>query len=152
MADFTYQQYQKIEAATTALTTLMKEANRFGSVMRGYPEDFNKLQKGTIAGAYFSNMTFDETHGARSKPDFIRHVLWITAKGTKTAVHDFIKSNSLYIASRFDSKEGDEDWITLNGNVRNTFLEDFRIIPEQTQSKKALLTTAIITLRHDVRW
>lgn len=151
MADsqFTYAQYQKIEAATTALTTLMKDANKFNSVIRGYPENFNKIGNSIVAGAYFSEMVFDETHGARSKPEGIRHIVWISRKGTATAAHDSIKSQALYITSRFDSKEGDEDWINLNDNVRNSFVEGLRIIPE---NKNSLLTTAIITLRHDVRW
>lgn len=152
MSDFNYQQYQKIEAATGALSTLLINSGKFDETMRGYPEDFKKLLNGTRAGIYFNGIDFDQTHGERNIPQFIYHTLYIIRKGTKKKAHDGALARLLYVTSKFDTKEGDADWITLNANVRNTIITGANIYPELNKSKSSLLTTAIIQLKHDVRW
>ncbi len=87
----------------------------------------------------------------RNRPEFIESVVALLSKGTKTAVHDAIIANSVYVLNQF---EENDDWIYLKvdgkATVRDTQITDFNIYPEKTG--KQLTTTAIINLKHDVRF
>lgn len=145
-------QYIKILQIAPTFTTLLNETKFFKKVLRGFPENIRKVYENDIATVYFNSQDFFETMGARNRPQYVYTTIGLIAKGTKTAVHDRIIQNSIYITSRFDdsSKDYDAKWNTLNGNVRNTLITGFNIYPEQTG--KSLLTTAVIQFKHDVRW
>ena len=140
------EQYQKILASPIAMTELLVGTGFFKNVKRGFPENQN-THRGDLATVFFQGLDFSETHGSRNRPEFIESIIGIICKGTKTEVHDKITATSLYVTSRF---EDDQQWVTLKGNVRNTFITDFNIYPEKQGN--TLLTTAVINLKHDVRW
>jgi len=148
----TSDRYKKIQAIPTTITELLDATGFFNDVLRGYPEGMNTF-KGGVASVYFNTMSFTETMQGRNKPEFVNSVIGITEKGSKTEVHDRIINNSLCILEKFGGLQdvpGDPDWITLTGNVRNTFIDFFQINPERYG--KSMLTTSIIKLKHDVRW
>lgn len=157
MTDFS-PQYQKILDSPEALSTLLRGTKKFDDVVMGFPEDYKRVHKKSMATVFMNGANFYETMGARNRPEFLQTTIGLISRGTKTAVHKQIIRNSLFVTSRFDNQldpdtgepYGDPDWITLNGNVRNTLITDFNIYPEHTG--KSLLTTAVIQLRHDVRW
>lgn len=144
------QQYQKILQIPPDLTELLEGTEMFKKVLRGYPEDPRQITR--IAVVYFNGIDFIETMGDRSKPEFVYTTIGLLSRGTKTKIHDEVKNNSIYLLSRFDSKSGsDPEWNTVKGNVRNTFITNFKVYPEQRKGKN-FLTTAVIQLKHDVRW
>lgn len=151
--------WDKILAAPAALTELLDSTNQFSNVLRGFPENLN-FANGTIASVYFQGLDYNrekETFGQHNRPQFLNCVIGLTAKGTKTQVHDKIITASITLLKNFDINTdsegntiGDETWITLKGNARSTKITDFQIYPEK--SGKSLLTTSIIKLTHDMRW
>lgn len=151
--------WDKILAAPTAETELLQSTNLFSNVLRGFPENINTYN-GTVASVYFQGLDYTRdkaTFGQHNRPQFLNSVIGLTSKGTKTAVHDKIITASVTLLKNFDINTdnegnviGDEDWITLEGNARNTKITDFQIYPER--NGKSLLTTAIIKLTHDMRW
>ena len=147
-------QYQKILQAPIELTNLLNGTGFFKSVLRGYPEDYYKTLSGDIATIFFEGLKFPDkrTMSLRNRPDFQNSMIGLICKGTKTEVHDKISSNSIFVLNQFGNEitDGDPVWTTLNGTVRDTEVVDFQIIPER--AGKSLLTTAIISLKHDVRF
>jgi hypothetical protein len=147
--------YKKVLVLTNNLTELLTSTGRFGEVLRGYPEDVKRVYETDIATVYLNSIEFAETMGARTQPEFVNIVLGLISKGTKTEVHDRIIDNSIFVLSRFDNQSNPEQvpedgWNLVKGAARNTFITGFNIYPERT--KRSLLTTAVINLRHDVRW
>jgi hypothetical protein len=157
MSNTTY--WDKIAALPTALSTLLEGTEFFSNVLRGFPENVNAYN-GDIATVYMKGLDYNKekaTFGQHGRPQFQNSVIGIISRGTKTSVHDKIITASLTILKNFDisvdsegNMIGDEDWLTVSGNARNTVITDFNIYPEKTG--KSLLTTAVINLEHDMRW
>ena len=157
MSNTTY--WDKIAALPTALCTLLEGTDFFSDVLRGLPENIN-VYNGDVATVYFQGLDYNKekaTFGQHGRPQFQNSVIGIISRGTKTAVHDKIITASIAILKNFDISTdsegqliGDEDWLTVSGNARNTTITGFQIYPERTN--KSLLTTAVINLQHDMRW
>lgn len=144
--------WTKILNAPLALTSLIKGLNIVKETLRGYPENIKSVN-GDTATIYFKGLDYptDLPMSGRNRPEFIESVIGLISKGTKQEVHDAILLNSVSILNNF---EYDSNWhkLVYNGNetVRNTEITGFNIYPERTGN--SLRTTAIITLKHDVRF
>lgn len=144
--------YTQIENANTQLTSLLsglkdsEDVPYFTDVIRGYPENVNVYQ-GTVATSYVKGAGFEQTMSGRNLPRSMRTLIGVIVKGTKTEAHDAVLLKCLHILDKFRSTQ---EWVTLNGYVRNTLIVDFEMFPER--SKTGLLTTGVIKLEHDVNW
>ncbi len=142
------QLWSKILNVPIEFSNLLKDTALFNEVLRGFPEDYKNFS-GNIATVNFAKLIFptELPMSDRNRPKTVKTVVGLIAKGTRTEVHDFIVNNTILIGSYF---EENENWITLNGTVRNTKIIDHIIKPELVG--KQLQTSSIFTFEHDVRW
>jgi hypothetical protein len=137
-------EYEQIKNANAALTVLLKGTGLFKTVLRGFPEDIN-VYSGPTVTSYITGADFKDTMGVQNKPEYLNTLIGVIVKGTKTEAHDKTLEASLALLSNFREQD---NWKTLEGNVRNTSITNFNIYPEK--SKKGLLTTAILQLKHHI--
>jgi hypothetical protein len=138
--------YQRIEDANSELTSLLEGTGYFNQVLRGYPENIT-IYQGTVATSYMVGLGFEHTMGRRNYPKNVGTIIGIITRGTVTEAHDEIVSISLHLLEKFlDS----EEWITINGKVRDTEINDFAIYPEKAGN--VAITTAIMDLQHGIDW
>ena len=142
-------QFTNILQAPIELTSLLVDNKLATSVLRGFPEDLKNTNKGNIASIFMDGLDYptERTMSKRNRPDFLNCIIGLIEKGTKTAKHDKIRTTVVTIASQFETNS---DWITLNDTVRDTEVLGVKITPEN--NNKTLLTTGIISLKHDVRF
>ena len=141
--------YTNILQAPMELTNLLEGTNYFsGGILRGFPENIKNMT-GDTATIFMDGLDFptERPMSQRNRPDFLNCIIGLISKGTQTDKHDTIRTNAVNILNQF---EIDQDWITLNGTVRDTQVVGLKITPEN--NNKTLLTTAIISLKHDVRF
>ena len=148
MSDPLTTQYSNILQAPVELTTLLDDTGYFVNILRGFPENIKNMN-GDTATIFMDGLEYPDERpmSQRNRPDFLNCIIGLISKGTTTAKHDIVRTNAVNILSQFET---DEDWITLNGTVRDTQITGLKITPEN--SNNTLLTTAIISLKHDVRF
>jgi len=136
------------------LTELLEGTEFFpGGVLPGFPQDyFKSVYKDDIATLFFKAIDHDKTQGLRNKPAFVYSTIGLLASGTQGDVHLRIVNNALFVRARFDNQSDNYsgDWATLSGAVHDTEIVGFDIYPEK--SGTTMTTSAVIQLKHDVRW
>ena len=137
----------------TSLHDLLDETGMFGNVLYGLPENIQKVYKADIATVFVNGDDFRQTQGGRNRPDFVYTTIGIIVRGTEGNPHLRLNEKKIYLTSRFDDKSNADSgtWLTLDGCVRNTeIIEKASLYPERNKSN--FLTTAVIQLKHDVRF
>ena len=135
---------EQLESLLTELTDTNGDIV-FKNVLLGFPETDFRGFTFPLAVCYVKGADYDDTFGIRNLPKYIHSVIGVVVTGDTRSRYEQIARIMDLINQQFHDND---DWIKLNGTVRQTFIEDSALTIMPTGND--LASVAIFTLRHHV--
>jgi len=127
-----------------AKTVDNKDKKIVNNVIEGFPESVPTFGEPTGTVYVKGSGNFWNAQGRQNVPKNIPSVIAVIINGTEGASYKLaLQINDILL----DKLQNDGDYLTLNGNVRRTFIEDNTIYIE---NKNGLRTTVFFALNHEV--